>query len=526
MSGNPAALVLERDHFKYLFLTSYFDLKDYEHVPAEPMAFIRNYLAGNFNIIDDNTLKNYLGYLKTIQLKHINAPIINNNSNIITTTTTSPTTTTPTTTTTTVTDVYKYVKPQFRFMCDRATIDILEFDPRMYIQPGVHVYATNFFTSNPAKLMTFFYAEFSKVNKNKLFVNTNSTGCILTGNSGFLFDDAFVDWSGVRMCTAPRLENNAHPYRLYLLGDEMANHFINNNILPPLPPSRYRKTTTTTTTTTIGGSINNTLFMLKNFYKGLPLFRLKYTVVNSTKMITRKPNEVFSEIDKELNNNSPFIKFIQRDYIYDAANFPNDLLDVLNNYMTKSSIMKIITKFIVEDTGRPVGDVSREIIIDRYAVDCYRKLYIKMELTNNFPVMYDHESSYIFVTKDFMQIKNTMNAFYAPKHRLLGILAVNRLFGATETLNFHPNLLVYRQSSPPIRLTSGDVYLVDKNEKVFLVKHIFSNTVPAYLLIRGDYESSSELRPLRDLNPWVQNTILQLLVSENNSQIVGVENRE
>ena len=107
-----------------------------------------------------------------------------------------------------------------------------------------------------------------------------------------------------------------------------------------------------------------------------------------------------------------------------------------------------------------------------------------------------------------------MNAFYAPKQRILSILAVNRLFGATETIDFHPNLLVYRQSSPPVRLT-GDVYVVDKNEKVFLVKHVFSNTVPAYLLIRGDYESSSELKSLRDLNPWVQNTLLKLLIPDS-----------
>ncbi|AGA16289.1 49k protein [Thysanoplusia orichalcea nucleopolyhedrovirus] len=473
--GRSNLLTLERDHYKYLFLTSYFDLKDNEHVPSEPMAFIRNYLNCSFELLDDTVLMNYLNYLQSMQLKFLVGS--------------------------TSSDIYKFVKPQFRFVCDRTTVDILEFDTRMYIKPGTPVYATNLFTSNPRKMMAFLYAEFGKVFKNKIFVNINNYGCVLAGSAGFVFDDAYVDWNGVRMCAAPRLDNNMHPFRLYLLGEDMAKHFVDNNILPPHPSSAKTR------------KINNSMFMLKNFYKGLPLFKSKYTVVNSTKIVTRKPNDIFNEIDKELNGNCPFIKFIQRDYIFDAQ-FPSDLLDLLNEYMTKSAIMKIITKFVIEENPAMNGEMSREIIIDRYSVDNYRKLYIKMEITNQFPVMYDHESSYIFVSKDFLQLKGTLNAFYAPKQRILSILAVNRLFGATETIDFHPNLLVYRQSSPPVRLT-GDVYVVDKNEKVFLVKHVFSNTVPAYLLIRGDYESSSELKSLRDLNPWVQNTLLKLLIPDS-----------
>ncbi|AOT85485.1 p49 [Cyclophragma undans nucleopolyhedrovirus] len=471
-------LTLDRNHYKYLFLTSYFDLKDYEHVPAEPMAFIRNYFNCNFDVLDHKVLIGYFMYLQQhIQLKHIITTNANANTNLI--------------------DIYKYIKPQFRYVCDRQTVDILEFDTRMYIKPGTPVYATNFFTSNPQKLMAFMYSEFNKIFKDKLFVNINNSGCVLAGSAGFLFDDAYVDWSGVRMCAAPRLDNNMHPFRLYLLGEEMAKHFMEHNILPPdALPSPRRK-------------INKPMYTLKNFYKGLPLYKLKYTIVNSAKFVTRKPNEVFEEIEKELNGHSPFIKFIQRDYIFDGR-FPPDLLDLLNEYMTASSIMKIITKFVVEDAPSTF-ETSREMILDRFSVDSYRKVYIKSEITNRFPSMYDNESSYVFVTKDLVQLTGTLNAFYAPKHRLLSILAVNRLFGATETINFHPNLLVYRQSSPPVRLRD-DVYVVDKNQKIFLVKHIFSNAVPAYLLIRGDYESSSEPKSLRDLNPWVQNTLLKLSI--------------
>ncbi|AFY62822.1 P49 [Philosamia cynthia ricini nucleopolyhedrovirus virus] len=466
MSGTNL-IALPPSQFKYLFLCSYFDLKDFSHVPAEAKAFISNYLDCNFRVLDDHTLQSYTVYLTSIQLRHlVNGPP----------------------------DAYKFIKPQFRFVCDRSAIDILEFDSRTYIKPGTPVFATNFFTSNPRKMTSFMYSEFTKVYKNRLFANTNNRGCVLAGAAGFLFEDAYVDWGGVRMCAAPRLNNNHHPFRLYLLGEEMAAHFATNNVLPPHPANAAR--------------INNAMFMLKNYYKGLPLYRLQYQVVNSMKFSTHKPNEVFAEIDKELNSHSPFVKLIQRDYIYDAQ-FPADLLEVLNEYMTRSSVIKFITKFAMEEHASS-NDMLREIVFDRYAVNEYRKLYIKMELTNVFPAMYDNESAYLFVNNDLMQLTGTLNAFYAPKLRILSILSVNRLFGATETLDFHPNLLVYRQNSPPVRLT-GDVYAVDKSEKIFLVKHTFSNTVPAYLLVRSDYESASELKSLRDLNPWVQNTLLQLL---------------
>lgn len=472
MSGNNL-IALAQDQFKYLFLGSYFDLKDFSHVPAEAKAFIGNYLDCNFRVLDDATLQNYTGYLRSIQLRHmVGGPL------------------TP--------DVYKFIKPQFRFVCDRATVDILEFDSRMYIKPGTPVYATNLFTSNPRKMTSFIYSEFTKVYKNRLFANTTNHGCVLAGAAGFVFEDAYVDWAGVRMCAAPRLDNNRHPFRLYLLGEEMAAHFVAHNILPPHPANAAR--------------VNNSMFMLKNFYKGLPLYHLQYQVVNSMKFTTRKPNRVFDEIDKELNSHSPFVKLIQRDYIYDAQ-FPPDLLEVLNEYMTRSSVMKFITKFAIEENAS-ANDMLREVVFDRYAVDCYRKLYIKMELTNVFPAMYDNESAYLFINKDLLQLTGTLNAFYAPKLRILSILSVNRLFGATKTLDYHPNLLVYRQSSPPVRLT-GDVYAVDKGKKIFLVKHTFSNTVPAYLLVRGDYESASELKSLRDLNPWVQNTLLELLIVDD-----------
>lgn len=63
MSGGGNLLILERDYFKYLFLISYFDLKDNEYVFLEFMVFICNYLNCMFDLLDDVVFMNYFNYL-------------------------------------------------------------------------------------------------------------------------------------------------------------------------------------------------------------------------------------------------------------------------------------------------------------------------------------------------------------------------------------------------------------------------------------------------------------------------------
>lgn len=146
--------------------------------------------------------------------------------------------------------------------------------------------------------MVFLYVEFGKVFKNKIFVNINNYGCVLVGSVGFLFDDVYVDWNGVWMCVVLWLDNNMYLFWLYLLGEDMVKYFVDNNIL-----LLYFFNVKIC-------KINNLMFMLKNFYKGLLLFKLKYMVVNSIKIVIWKFNDIFNEIDKELNGNCLFIKFI------------------------------------------------------------------------------------------------------------------------------------------------------------------------------------------------------------------------
>ncbi|BAC67275.1 hypothetical protein AhnVgp024 [Adoxophyes honmai nucleopolyhedrovirus] len=455
---NSLKHTLDERQFKYLFLASYFELHDFDYIKSDAQLFINDYLNNNFDALCEETLIAYLNYLHGMNLKFLTA-----DRNI---------------------ENFKYIKPQFRFESCRNNVDILEFDNKVYIQPNTAIYATNFFVKYPKDFRLNLYKEFSKVFNERNFVTNGETYCIMNGDNGYIFEEPYMDWSGVRMCTVSKIGNAEFPYRLYLIGEEMAKHFSEFNIMFEAPLRSA---------------------ILKNFHKGLPLFRTNYRLINSKKFETDQPNKIFNEMAVELERTA-YLKFIQRDYIYDA-NFPDDLLELLNEYMTKTAIYKFVTKFI-EPNERSTNYYS-EIVIDRYAINKYRKLSIKIEPNTLFPSLRINDPSYIFVRPDIIQIKGTLNAFYVPKEKLFAILANNSLIGSTELLHFDINLIPYRQSAPPRRLEL-ETFVVDKRQKLYLTKFIFGNIVPAYLLIRGDYESSfKSLDYLK--NPWVENTLLKLL---------------
>jgi Baculovirus Y142 protein len=449
---------LEQRHFKYLFIATYFDLKNLDFIPQEASIFISHMIRNKFDNVENDTLLKYLNYINEMGLKYL---VADKDSNM-----------------------FKFIKPHFKFVCDRDNIDIIELAKRVYIQSNTPVYATNFFVNNPQEFSIFLYDEFSKVFDKRMFVSNNQNFTLLDGKEGFLFDDAYVDWCGLQVCAVPKVESINCPYRLYLVGEAMAQHFLKTNIAPP------QKTT----------------FIYRNFYKGLPLVRNNFRIINSKHFSTRKPNILFEEINVELNTSANYIKFIQRDYIYDAK-FPDDLLDLLKDYMTKTSNYKFITKF--SEPNSKLSSGYNEIIVDRYAVNKYRKINIKTEPNNILPSLRANDTSYIFVRPDIIQIKGTLNAFYVPANQLFVILASNSLFGSTELLYFDYRLIPYRQFANPYMLTK-DTYIIDDKHKIFLTKHIFGSSVPAYLIIRGDYESS-QFKTLDHLkNPWVKNTLLKL----------------
>ncbi|QWO71541.1 p49 [Orgyia pseudotsugata single capsid nuclopolyhedrovirus] len=455
-------------YFKNLFVASYFHMADDHYITNMShmyASFVRNYLMNNFDVLDSNTLLKYLDYLNEIKLRNI---VVDRSV-----------------------AMFKFVKPQFKFVCQHNSLNILKFDDKVYVKPGVPIYATNLFVQEPNLFRLIMYREFSKVYNERNFVSNSETHCLLDGSDGYVFESAYLDWCGVRMCHEVKTDyvTPSHPYRLYLVGEAMAKHFIDNHI-------RF---------TNIGR--NN--YVLRNFYKGSPLFKMNLKIGNSKKFVTRKPNKLFEELRTELDTHSTHIKFIQRDYIYDA-DFPDDLLDVLDNYMTETSVYKFITKFNEPGELNERG-AHNEIVVDRYAVNRYCKLYVRINVGDKFPSLRYNDPSYIMVRPDTVQIKGTLNAFYVSKIRSLAILANNSLFGSTELLEFTPALIPYAHNSPPKRLQS-DTYVVDKTQKLYLTKIVFGDTVPAYLLIRGDYESS--FKSLNELkNTWVLNTLIKLLIT-------------
>ncbi|AKR17278.1 P49 [Urbanus proteus nucleopolyhedrovirus] len=477
MSIALAKHTLEPKDYKYLFIASYFQLLNNERFSDNSEPFIANYLRNKLDVLDENSLLKFIDYLNDIGLKFL----INDRS----------------------LDVFKFVKPQFKYVNVKKNVDILRLERTAYIRSNVPIYATNLFVSNPKNFQLLLYKEFSHVVPNRELTNVGENYCLLNGEIGYVFDNPYVDWQSTQLCIKSNnvSDNNANIYnqRLYLVGEEMAKHFIINNI----------------DFTTITNE-----FIYKNFYKGLPLYKTYFKVINSKKFTTKKINVVFDEIRTELDEMSTYVKFIQRDYIFDADRFPEDLLDLLSNYMTDTSLCKFITKFddsINNERSAGKESLFSEIVLDRYAVNKYRKLNIKIDPFNKFPSLSYNDLSYIFVRPDILQLKGTLNSFYVPQERLLVILSNNSLFGSTVLLHFDYSLLPYRQSVPPQRLQK-DSYVVNSSQKIYLTEHIFGNYVPAYLLIRGDYESSFGFKNLNELNnSWVLNTIFKLLIPDTNS---------
>ncbi|ACO53463.1 p49 [Euproctis pseudoconspersa nucleopolyhedrovirus] len=467
---------LDYKNMKYLFAASYFNVIEYLNFSAESKTFIGHYLRNDFNKLNESSLLKFLNYLSELKIHNV---LLDNSVNL-----------------------FKYIKPQFKFVCQRNNLDILVLDTKIYVRPDTPIYATNFFVNEPGKFRTMLYREFSKVFDDRHFVSNSETYCLMNGNVGYIFEEAYLDWHGVRMCKAYKHGGtneivSKFPYRLYLVGDAMAKHFTENNVV----------------------FSNTNDYSLKNYHKGLTLYPNNYKIINSKKFNTRKPNQVFAEIRSELNSQSAYVKFVQRDYIFDA-NFPDDLLEFLSEYITDTSVYKFVTKF--EESQRVVDNeteqhnLNNEIIVDRYAVNKFRKLNVK-KTNDSFAVMtMNNNPPHIMMRPDMIQIKGTLNAFYVPSTKVFGILAKSSLFGSTELLEFSPFLLQYAHHSPPKRLGVNS-YVVDVVQKIYLTQFTFAGSVSAYLLVRGDFESyENSFKSLKELkNAWVYNTLLKLFITSN-----------
>ncbi|AQQ80280.1 P49 [Betabaculovirus altermyunipunctae] len=448
-------MVLNEDSFKFVFIATYFDASNdvLEGLPDD----VKQYLSSP----TDEDMVRYVDYLSGMRLQGLVGDA--------------------------TADVFKYVKPQFRFQCLRdQELDIVRHSNDVYLRKNTAVYATNLFVHDPVQQKWLMKIVRDVMGERLRGVVVDKNHVVHDGCVGYVFAGPYLDWCGLRVCSSGADGVDRTMLRLYLIGDEMSKVFTDQNISAPS-----------------GG-------VLKNFYKGTPLItNHNYTITTKT-LVTNNMNRVFDAVQQELNTKSAYVRFIQRDYIFDADNFDTELLEELvAHYVSTTSLYKIVHRFHKTD----VASVAHEVVLDRYAPHKYRKALVYVNEANVYPSM--PSAHYLFIPDDYYQIRHTLNAAYAPKLGLL-LLANQVFFGATKVLNFDPakDLTMFVKTKRAVDAGNyyrigGDYYLEESQ--------INENGVPVFIVVRLDknllVRDNLSSHTLEDLNNnWVKNTILNLFV--------------
>lgn len=450
-------MVLDEDSLKFVFIATYFD----------PSPDVLNNLPENvkqhLNAPTDEDLLRYLQYLSGMGLHGF----IGDTNSV---------------------DLFKYVKPQFHFECVRdQDLDIVRHTNDFYLRKHTSVYATNLFVRDPVKQKWLLKIMVDVMNVHEHAAALGNNYMVYDGCVGYVFAKPYLDWSGTRVCASDVERTNTTMYRLYLVGQELLKIFTDKNIQPPSDGQ------------------------LINYHKGTPLVTNHNYVITTKDLHTSNMNKVFEFIQHELNNRNEVVKFIQRDYIFDAEHFPMDLLDELQqHYVSTTSLYKIINRF---HRAEP-GEKAHEIVVDRYAVDRYRKCLVFASENNVYPAL--AHAQYIFVPDNYYQIRHTLNAAYAPRFGIV-ILASHVFFGATKVINFDPakDLTAFVKTKYEVGAShkyykiGGNYYLEESQ--------MDENGAPVYFVVRLDknllVRDNLSSHTLEDLNNnWVKNTIANLFV--------------
>lgn len=437
--------------YKYLFIATYFDIPEDElvDVPNEATAFIRLYLETP-NELSEDFCTSYTSFLKRINLSHLHTPV-------------------------TGTHNYKFVKPQFKYTYKRQPWNILSYDQTFVLENGVPVYATNFFvdSENVSTILIRLARVLKKLFPDSYHVTTERS-TVMGGKDGYIFAPSYIDWLGIEYCYNADVSFSA--LRLYLIGDTLANHFTQKNY-------------------TLTGCC------FRNFYKGLALKRHTNNIVLSRVVNTSSFEAISDLVRDELDGGFSYVKYIQRDYIYDAT-FPDDISEELLKYITVTSIYKEILPFRNKNVAPP----HVECVIDRYACNKVRVATVQKK---KIPLSRTHLCYYI--DENFYQIKGLPNAFlYLENDNKVTfmILANSCLFGSKKVYEMNDFYITYRTGGwgvdNKIYKVKNDIYLLETK-----LQPPLRSDVPVYVLIRGPFEHYLDLSQLQ--NPWVENTLLKTL---------------
>ncbi|AER41454.1 hypothetical protein [Epinotia aporema granulovirus] len=398
-------------------------------------------------------------------------------------------------------DMLSTISPQFKFVCERDyNLDILSAYNYndVYIRKGVSVYATNLFVPHERSdtvmksLVTNLVGENQFAITEEGQVELKKKYYIYNGTDGIVLTHPYVDWSGLKICGRDK-KTPSSMLRLYLIGEQA----VQNALKKKLP--------------------NFTGTVLKNFHKGTPLsYRPDNhkNVISSKTFITNNYDVVFENFEQEFKENQAAITFVQRDYIFDAQNFPVSLLTRLQeHYVSETSVIKEVVRFKQKSGASNIGN---RMIIDRFG----RAIYKKMVVRNVYYTPPD-PGRHLFIPRDFEQLRGTLNAAYVPRLGIV-ILADQEFFGTTKVLEFEPSKHLYTYVKNKVKIhendrffhVGGQFYLEESKFKI--------NDVAIYILVRIEQElllrnnlirTSHNLRELKQ--NWVYNTVLNLFVRKH-----------
>ncbi|AAP85648.1 ORF_11 [Adoxophyes orana granulovirus] len=400
-------------------------------------------------------------------------------------------------------DMFEYVTPQFRFVCERDyNLDIVKIkNHKFFIPKGASVYATNLLVSDVDKAMMEIFKLTNLIDKTKT-VNVSKKYCVSTDNSeGVLFARPYLDWMGLKVCEGATYNQDDY-YRLYVVGEQLAYRLLNAKL-----------------------NLNSLNLedkgVLKNFYKGLPLRRTANSkhVKTEKRFVTDNCDVVFDRFANEFMQGGNEIHFVQRDYIFDALSFPEDLLEELqNNWTTDTSLHKLVINFKRHES---VQLHDTQTVIDRYSITNYKIMQVSMQ-DYKLPNSNSAQSvDYLFIPSNVYQIRHTLNSAFMPSLGLV-ILAKHAFFGSRRVLDFEPNedLFNFVKNKTAINEKNRFYHL---GGSYFLEETYFTlNEIPIYVVVRIDNDlilrhnlisNSFDLKQLK--HNWVYNSILNLFVRKH-----------
>lgn len=398
-------------------------------------------------------------------------------------------------------DMMTTISPQFKFVCERDyNLDIISAYKYkdVFIRKGVSVYATNLFVPHNKVDAVMESLVTNLVGENQFAITGGQAELhkkyyMYNGTDGIVLSHPYVDWSGLKICGQDKTKKPSM-LRLYLIGERVVQNALHNK-LPNYPGTE-----------------------LKNFHKGTPLSYKPdnhKNVISAKVFITNNYDAVFESFEQEFLENQAAITFVQRDYIFDAQNFPVSLLTRLQeHYVSDTSVVKEVVRFKQKSGG--ASNIGNRMIIDRFG----RTIYKKMVVRNVYYTPPD-PGRHLFIPRDFEQLRGTLNAAYVPRLGIV-ILADQEFFGTTKVLQFEPSKHLYTYVKNKIKIhendrfyhVGGQFYLEESKFKI--------NDVAIYILVRIEQElllrnnlirTSHNLRELKQ--NWVYNTVLNLFVRKH-----------